>query len=265
MKSPCKLNIFLKIISRAQDKHLLASRFIRYEKLFDELYFIPLTQAKSTKSAAKTIKTPCYKDLSLHLKSSTHYPDNILFRVIHTLGLLGFNHKLKPFLDAKALVLIKNIPAQSGLGGASSNAATLLLLLNRLLKLKQKDLFKIGAFLGSDVNFFLSQAKSANVYGFGQIIKPLKNDCIPELELEFIKPCSTPHIFKLFKEQNPKIKKIKSTHLEQNSSKALLKLSPFYLNDLSCVVCKEQAEIKAKLEEGYFLSGAGGAVFRERM
>lgn len=53
--------------------------------------------------------------------------------------------------------LEKTLPVGGGLGGGSSDAATVLLSLNRLwqLHLQRKDLMKLGARLGADVPFFL--------------------------------------------------------------------------------------------------------------
>ena len=53
--------------------------------------------------------------------------------------------------------IVKRIPLQAGLGGASSNAAAVLLLANRLWQagLNRKQLHAIAAELGSDVPFFL--------------------------------------------------------------------------------------------------------------
>ncbi len=55
------------------------------------------------------------------------------------------------------VTLTKNIPAGTGLGSASSDAAAALLGLNRFAGLNQPDtvLQKIAASLGSDINFFL--------------------------------------------------------------------------------------------------------------
>ncbi|QQR54436.1 hypothetical protein IPG41_04505 [Candidatus Peregrinibacteria bacterium] len=52
----------------------------------------------------------------------------------------------------------KNIPPCSGLGGAASDAATLLLALNDAenLQISQKKLLELGAQVGMDVPFFLS-------------------------------------------------------------------------------------------------------------
>ena len=55
------------------------------------------------------------------------------------------------------IAIEKRIPAGAGLGGGSSNAATVLLLLNELweLKLSAAELARIGAQVGSDVPLFL--------------------------------------------------------------------------------------------------------------
>jgi 4-diphosphocytidyl-2-C-methyl-D-erythritol kinase len=73
--------------------------------------------------------------------------------------------------------LIKRIPLGSGMGGGSSNAASTLLGLNRLwkLKLSLKELAKLGSKIGSDVPFFLYNCSFALGSGRGEEITPWKN------------------------------------------------------------------------------------------
>lgn len=68
----------------------------------------------------------------------------------------------------------KQIPAQAGLGGGSSDAASCLLALNRLwaLGLPVQELSRIGLLLGADVPFFLS-GQNAWVEGIGEIVRPI--------------------------------------------------------------------------------------------
>ncbi|MBN2315104.1 MAG: 4-(cytidine 5'-diphospho)-2-C-methyl-D-erythritol kinase [Sedimentisphaerales bacterium] len=56
------------------------------------------------------------------------------------------------------IILTKNIPAGTGLGSASSDAAATLMGLNHFLQLDldQRELFAMAATLGSDVSFFLN-------------------------------------------------------------------------------------------------------------
>ena len=66
----------------------------------------------------------------------------------------------------------KNIPMGAGLGGGSSDAATTLILLNKLFNnpLSIDKLMALGAEVGKDVPFFLSGSSTALVTHFGEIV-----------------------------------------------------------------------------------------------
>lgn len=69
--------------------------------------------------------------------------------------------------------LLKKIPIGAGLGGASSDAASLILAMNALLgtQLSEEVLASIALEVGSDVPFFL-KGGSARVEGRGEIVTP---------------------------------------------------------------------------------------------
>jgi 4-diphosphocytidyl-2-C-methyl-D-erythritol kinase len=71
--------------------------------------------------------------------------------------------------------IIKRIPIGAGLGGGSSNAAAVLMGLNRLwgLKLSRRRLLKYARTIGSDVAFFIYDCPFAEGRGRGDKIKPL--------------------------------------------------------------------------------------------
>ncbi len=69
--------------------------------------------------------------------------------------------------------LKKRIPAGAGLGGGSSNAATILRWLNKKAALCEKDLTDIAVKLGADVPFFL-QGGTAYAEGIGDVLTPLE-------------------------------------------------------------------------------------------
>lgn len=101
--------------------------------------------------------------------------------------------------DGVALELRKQIPAQGGLGGGSSDAATTLVSLNRLCKLglSQQQLMEMGARLGSDVPFFI-EGGSALIEGCGEFVTALP-DC-EALWLIIAKPrvsVSTADVFRM--------------------------------------------------------------------
>ena len=83
--------------------------------------------------------------------------------------------KQKYDLEGVELSINKKIPLASGLGGGSSNAATVLMGMNKLWKLGigSTQLCKISSQLGSDVSFFISKYASALGEGRGEILKPL--------------------------------------------------------------------------------------------
>ncbi len=72
--------------------------------------------------------------------------------------------------------IVKRIPVAAGLAGGSSDAAAVLMGLNRLwrLSLSQKHLVRHAARLGSDVAFFMYDTSFALGTGRGEKIRPLK-------------------------------------------------------------------------------------------
>lgn len=80
----------------------------------------------------------------------------------------------------------KSVPAQAGMGGGSSDAASTLLALNRLwrLQLPLATLQQIGLKLGADVPFFLG-GQNAWVEGIGEKITPL---ALPNARFLVVKP-----------------------------------------------------------------------------
>src|SRR6266513_2821670 len=80
--------------------------------------------------------------------------------------------KIEP---AVSIELKKKIPRGAGLGGGSSDAASVLLALNEMFKTKlsRKALAQIAEPLGSDVPFFLFQS-AAVCKGRGEIVTPVK-------------------------------------------------------------------------------------------
>lgn len=84
--------------------------------------------------------------------------------------------------------LEKKIPAGAGLGGGSSNAATVLKACNDLtgLPLTQSQLIELGAQIGSDVPCFLLDTHAADGAGRGEQVTPA--DFTWQLPLVLIKP-----------------------------------------------------------------------------
>lgn len=156
VKSPAKVNLFLKITGKRKDGyHTLVTLFHR----------VSLADALTLRKIPSGIKI---KSNAQNLPSDSR---NIIWRAFNTL------QKVRPFKGGVAVTIKKQIPIGGGMGGGSSNAASFILGLKRLynLKIPQKKLYKIGAKLGADVNFFLADVNQALGVGTGECIQPLKS------------------------------------------------------------------------------------------
>lgn len=246
MKSYAKVNIFLKITGKRENFHTLNSRFILLENLYDEIEFIDGNFENFTIISSKKIDGV-----------------NILNRVYDEICIAGFDNELSEFFRKKAVKLTKNIPMGGGLGGGSSNAATMLKMLNNELNLKisNENLAKIATKIGSDVSFFLSELKSANVGGTGEVIEEF-DDEIPPLTIHTKDlHCNTALVYKEFRNSffdeidlklSDKLSTLKSVEI-LNSYKN------HELNDLLKPCQKLYPELK--IEESEFLSGSGSTIF----
>lgn len=85
-------------------------------------------------------------------------------------------HEATGFDGSITVKVMKNIPSQAGLGGGSSDAASLLLYLNSISEnpMDRDSLMSLGAKVGCDVPFFVSQARSAIVTGLGENVRPIR-------------------------------------------------------------------------------------------
>lgn len=155
LKSPAKLNLYLRVINKRQDGyHNLKMIFERID-LCDELSF--------TENSSGKIKIICNHP---HVPTG---PKNLVFKVARLLQeKYGVSKGVTVNID-------KRIPVAAGLAGGSSNAATALKGLNRVwgLKLSQKQLLVLGNQLGSDIAFFLHNCSWALGEGRGEKITKL--------------------------------------------------------------------------------------------
>lgn len=163
--SPAKLNLGLRIVGKRDDGyHLLKSVFCLID-LCDQIE-IQLTQNGKISLIEHQQAWFYQKDLSFRAAKLLQE---------HTKSKFGANIKIK-----------KVIPSGAGMGGGSSNAAAVLMVLNQLWEtnLSCKELMHLGLQLGADVPFFI-QGRNALVTGIGEIIQPIE---IPQLYFVIVKP-----------------------------------------------------------------------------
>jgi 4-diphosphocytidyl-2-C-methyl-D-erythritol kinase len=162
--APAKLNLFLHINGRRDDGyHLLQSVFMLIDWC-DTLNF-----------ALRADGLISREDLNTPLP-----PDDLCTRAARALqSASGCSY-------GAHIGVFKSVPAQAGMGGGSSDAATTLLALNRLwdCNLSLQALSAIGLGLGADIPFFLG-GHHAWVEGIGEKITPI---ALPAARFVVLKP-----------------------------------------------------------------------------
>ncbi len=161
----------------------------------------------------------------------------------------------------------KNIPVGAGLGGGSSNCASVFKALNEHYNhpLSHKELEKAALETGSDVPFFIS-CKPAIATGRGEILSPVEKILKYKLILiGFDFHVSTAHVYKKLNLALTKCEKI-NKHFHFNGSK--FDPAPYLCNDLETVTVAEhpviedaKAALMASGAKGALMSGSGPTVF----
>ncbi|XHS78690.1 4-(cytidine 5'-diphospho)-2-C-methyl-D-erythritol kinase [Burkholderiaceae bacterium UC74_6] len=162
--APAKLNLFLHVVGKRPDGyHLLQSVFVLIDWM-DTLHF----------------ELRCDGQLARHDRGAELPADDLCLRAArllqqHTGCQLGAD-----------IAIEKRLPAGAGMGGGSSDAASVLLALNRLwqLNLSRKALLELGLKLGADVPFFIG-GHNAFVQGIGEDLQPVE---LPSLQFAVLKP-----------------------------------------------------------------------------
>lgn len=146
--SPAKLNLFLYITGRRPDNYHDLQTIFQFIDYCDVVTF-NMRQDNQINLLTEFVNVPVDKNLMIiaanHLKSYANRQD------------LGVD-----------ITIDKKIPMGGGLGGASSNAATVLVALNQLwqLNLKTATLIEIGRQIGADVPIFI-YGQAAFAQGIG--------------------------------------------------------------------------------------------------
>ena len=240
--APAKLNLFLHITGRRPDGyHELQSVFMLIDWC-DTLHF----EKRSGGNISR-------EDLTLALPAQ-----DLITRAAHLLQ----SHT--GCTEGVHIAVEKQIPAQAGMGGGSSDAATCLLALNRLwnLNLGLPTLEKLGLQLGADVPFFL-RGHNAWVECVGEKITPIE---LPPARFWVLKPPQGIETSQIF--AHPDLKRDTNT---ATISVFAVETYDFGHNDLQpvaqalcpgveqAVQALDQAGLQAKM------TGSGSAVFAHCM
>lgn len=166
--------------------------------------------------------------------------------------------------------IIKNIPSQAGLGGGSSDAAGVIMGLNKLfsLNLKIEDLISLGKEIGADVPFFMVGG-TALCKGIGEKIEKIKS--FKGRTILLVKPyfgVSTKLAYDLF-DLEKEIKEIETPkiikYIEEGMDEKVVSLMGNVLEDVIVKKYNEILRIKNNLIQngaiGSMMTGSGSTVF----
>ena len=232
--SPCKLNLFLYITGKRPDGyHNLQTLFVILDH-GDIMHF------ETTDDDRVELLT----DFGFPVEKNLIYKAAMLLKE-QTLCKKG----VKISID-------KVLPQGGGLGGGSGNAATTLMVLNRLwdLNLKEDSLLKMGTSLGADVPIFI-KGKTCFAEGIGEI---LEEKSYPEKYYLVATPeCKVPTAKLFGSEALKKDSKVRTFEELVNA--------PFE-NSFTPVVVKEYPEVQTLLDKlsefgPSFMSGSGSSCF----
>lgn len=167
LKAPAKVNYRLDVLRRRPDGYHDLRMIMQRIDLCDEITI--------TLSDTSGVRVTCGRE------GVPDGPENIAWRAANALlALSGQDTGID-------IAITKNIPVAAGLGGGSSDAATVLLGVNELLGLglSTERLMEVGVTLGADVPFFVF-GKTALAEGIGEVLTAI--DAVPPLWLVIVNP-----------------------------------------------------------------------------
>ena len=249
--APAKINLFLHITGQRADGYHLLQTVFRLLDFYDTIYLKPTTN-KTIKRVNEVAGVPEAQDLCMRAAKLLQQ---------HTQCPLG----VEMFVE-------KSIPMGGGLGGGSSDAATVLLALNRLwqLNLSRAELLSLGLQLGADVPFFIF-GTNAWAEGIGEQLQEIHLRDAYYVVLTPEAHVSTAQIFankQLTKNAIPKTMSDFSKACSLGVDASLGNISVEFTNGLEKIVCNEYPPVSACLTwlkqfGDARMSGSGASVFLE--
>jgi 4-diphosphocytidyl-2-C-methyl-D-erythritol kinase len=245
LKAPAKVNYRLDVLGKRPDGYHELRMIMQRVDLNDEIE-ICLSDTPGIRVTAGKVGVP-------------DGPGNIAWRAADALL------KLSGREVGIDISIAKNIPVAAGLGGGSSDAATVLMGVNELLELNLTDqqLMEIGVKLGADVPFFIYK-KTAVAEGIGDKLTALEQ--VPSLWVVLVNPGI--HVSTAWVYQSLQLTGVKTAAILPVSYGGLDDVCEILSNDLEPVTCTKHPlinDIKEMLvaagAHGSLMSGSGSTVF----
>lgn len=241
--APAKINLFLHITGRRADGYHTLQSVFQLLDFYDTLH-LAVRQDGQIVRQSELANVPADQDLCVRAARALQQA---------TQCKLGVDISIE-----------KRIPMGGGLGGGSSDAATMLLALNQLwsLHLSRQTLMQIGVRLGADVPFFVF-GQTAWAEGIGEVLSPVNAPGSTDEDIYLVlTPQVNVNTAQIFANSGL-TRDTKPLKIADFSSQANSKL---FRNDLENVVCKEFPSVATTLQWlNQFgearMSGSGASVF----
>ena len=182
---------------------------------------------------------------------------------------LALYRELSGWPDAVAIHVDKRIPVSAGLGGGSSDAASLLLLLQRHAPrpLEEDRLVQLGLQIGADVPVCLA-GRASEVGGIGEIVRPLAEPA-PAWPIVLVNPLVPVSSATVFQKFRGPFSAPEGRMCWRRIEQALSGSTTHLPNDLTATTCMVAPEVGAILRSlasrpglcAYGMSGSGGTCF----
>lgn len=251
LKSRAKVNLSIDVLGKREDGYHLVEMIMQTIDLYDKL---KITEIEENSILIKS------NSLDIPLNE-----DNIMYKAVK---LLKNQFNIEKGIE---ISIEKNIPVAAGMAGGSSNAAAVLVGLNKLwnLGLSENELKDIGLKLGADVPFCITGG-SALAEGIGEKLTNIKG--LPE-DLNIL--VCKPNIFVSTKEvyQSLNMDKVKRRPQNKELIDALQKEDVKFISENMVNVLEEVTSLKyseiGQIEDimiknkalGSMMSGSGPTVF----
>lgn len=251
LKSRAKVNLSIDVLGKREDGYHLVEMIMQTIDLYDKL---KITEIEENSILIKS------NSLDIPLNE-----DNIMYKAVN---LLKNQFNVEKGIE---ISIEKNIPVAAGMAGGSSNAAAVLVGLNKLwnLGLSESELKNIGLKLGADVPFCITGG-SALAEGIGEELTNIKG--LPE-DLNIL--VCKPNIFVSTKEvyQSLNMDKVKRRPKNKELIDALQKEDVKFISENMVNVLEEVTSLKyseiGQIEDimiknkalGSMMSGSGPTVF----
>ncbi|PHS10138.1 MAG: 4-(cytidine 5'-diphospho)-2-C-methyl-D-erythritol kinase [Blastopirellula sp.] len=202
VRTPAKVNLYLELLARRADGFHELETVMAAVDLFDTLHF--QTREDSSISVecrwatGQLNQVPASHEIPDVLGDLPPSPQNLVTKALVLL------QEATGCKRGAIVRLVKRIPSAAGLGGASSNAAAVLLAANECWKLglSLTELSALAAQLGSDIPFFLRTGSLGSglavCRGRGEIIEPLKTK--RPLQIVIVRPYAGLSTAKVFQQ-----------------------------------------------------------------